>query len=101
MVLFFPWCFVCRDVVYKFNFGFGVLFNSEEKGVLDESDRFVTNPIGFASEFARNWSLPSHIVLFDSEEKLPTDFLIAHSFEEVHSEFVVSVTFCISKVFFF
>ncbi|PSS08222.1 GPI mannosyltransferase [Actinidia chinensis var. chinensis] len=55
---------------------------SEEKGVLDESDRFMMDPVSFASEFARNWSLPSHIVLFDSEEKLLTDFLIAHSFEE-------------------
>ncbi|KAL7193705.1 hypothetical protein ACSBR2_025343 [Camellia fascicularis] len=55
---------------------------SEEKGVLDESDRFVMDPVGFASEFAKNWSLPSHIVLFDSQEKLLRDFLTSHSFEE-------------------
>ncbi|KAL7224569.1 hypothetical protein ACSBR1_025938 [Camellia fascicularis] len=55
---------------------------SEEKGVLDESDRFVMDPVGFASEFAKNWSLPSHIVLFDSQEKLLRDFLTSHSFQE-------------------
>ncbi|GMP36251.1 hypothetical protein CsSME_00008442 [Camellia sinensis var. sinensis] len=55
---------------------------SEEKGVLDESDRFMMDPVGFASEFAKNWSLPSHIVLFDSQEKLLKDFLKSHSFQE-------------------
>lgn len=55
---------------------------SEEKGVLDESDRFMMDPVGFASEFAKNWSLPSHIVLFDSQEKLLKDFLTSHSFQE-------------------
>lgn len=55
---------------------------SEEKGVLDESDRFMMDPVGFASEFAKNWSLPSHIVLFDSQEKLLWDFLTSHSFQE-------------------
>ncbi|KAL6980644.1 Mannosyltransferase aptg1 [Sarracenia purpurea var. burkii] len=55
---------------------------SEEKGVIDESDRFMMDPAGFASEFARNWSLPSHIVLFDSQEKLLKDFLLTHSFQE-------------------
>lgn len=55
---------------------------SEEKGVLDESDRFMMDPVGFAAEFAKNWSLPSHIVLFDSQEKLLKDFLTSHSFQE-------------------
>ncbi|XP_052180481.1 mannosyltransferase APTG1 isoform X2 [Diospyros lotus] len=55
---------------------------SGEKGVLDESDRFMMDPVGFASEFAKNWSLPSHIVLFDSQEKLLEDFLASHSFQE-------------------
>ncbi|CAL5375059.1 unnamed protein product [Camellia sinensis] len=64
---------------------------SEEKGVLDESDRFMMDPVGFASEFAKNWSLPSHIVLFDSQEKLLKDFLTSHSFQEVH---------CIKEGFF-
>lgn len=45
----------------------------------------MIDPVGFASEFAKNWSLPSHIVLFDSEEKLLKDFLISHSFKEVHA----------------
>ncbi|KAH7860863.1 hypothetical protein Vadar_018888 [Vaccinium darrowii] len=55
---------------------------SEEKGVLDESDSFMMDPVGFAAEFAKNWSLPSHIVLFDSQEKLLKDFLASHSFQE-------------------
>ncbi|KAK7329863.1 hypothetical protein VNO77_24044 [Canavalia gladiata] len=42
---------------------------SEEKGVPDESDRFLMDPVPFVSEYAKNWSLPSHIVLFDSEEQ--------------------------------
>ncbi|CAB4292832.1 unnamed protein product [Prunus armeniaca] len=65
----------------------------EEKGIPDESDHFMIDPVGFASEFAKNWSLPSHIVLFDSEEKLLKDFLISHSFKEIkrffHAHFKV------------
>ena len=59
--------------------------NSEEKGIPDESDQFMMDPVGFASEFAKNWSLPSHIVLFDSEAKKLHDFLVSHSFTEVDS----------------
>lgn len=55
---------------------------SEVKGIPDESDRFIMDPIGFISEFAKNWSRPSHIVLFDNEETHVKDFLISHSFEE-------------------
>ncbi|XAR51226.1 Dolichyl-P-Man:Man(6)GlcNAc(2)-PP-dolichol alpha-1,2-mannosyltransferase [Bertholletia excelsa] len=55
---------------------------SEEEGVPDESDRFMMDPAGFASEFAKKWSLPSHIVLFESEEKQLRDFLISHAFQE-------------------
>ena len=62
------------------------MFNSEEKGILDESDRFMMDPVNFASEFAKNWSIPSHVVLFDSEERLLRDFLISHSFREVHAK---------------
>ncbi|KAA8522802.1 hypothetical protein F0562_009225 [Nyssa sinensis] len=60
---------------------------SEEKGMPDESDRFMMDPAGFASEFAKNWTLPSHIVLFDSEEKLLKDFLGLHSFQEIRRFF--------------
>ncbi|KAB2600234.1 GPI mannosyltransferase 3-like [Pyrus ussuriensis x Pyrus communis] len=66
---------------------------SEEKGILDESDQFMMDPVGFTSELARNWSLSSHIVLFDSEEKQLRDFLISHSFREIkrffHAHFKV------------
>lgn len=43
------------------------------------------DPVGFTSELAKNWSFPSHIVLFDSDEKQLRDFLISHSFTEVHA----------------
>ncbi|KAA8535457.1 hypothetical protein F0562_030460 [Nyssa sinensis] len=59
----------------------------EEEGSLDESDQFLMDPVGFASEFAKNWSLPSHIVLFDSQEKLLKDFLVLHSFHEIRRFF--------------
>ncbi|KAL0681051.1 hypothetical protein Bca4012_047898 [Brassica carinata] len=53
---------------------------SEEKGRFDESDRFMMDPLGFASELAGNWSEPpSHIVLFASEETKLRDFIIQHS----------------------
>lgn len=58
--------------------------NSEDRGIPDESDRFMMDPFGFASDYAKNWSVPSHIVLFDSEEKLLREFLISHSFKQVH-----------------
>lgn len=60
-----------------------IYLSSEEKGIPVESDRFLTNPLDFATEFAKNWTVPSHIVLFDSEERLLKDFLISHSFKEV------------------
>lgn len=53
------------------------------KGNLDESDRFMMDPVGFISEFAKNWSQPSHIILFNNEEKHLKHFLSSHSFEEV------------------
>ncbi|KAL1205964.1 Mannosyltransferase APTG1 [Cardamine amara subsp. amara] len=67
---------------------------SEEKGKLDESDRFLMNPLEFASELGRNWlEPPSHIVLFASEETKLGDFMIRHSFKEVkrffHAHFKV------------
>ncbi|XP_049359842.1 mannosyltransferase APTG1 isoform X2 [Solanum verrucosum] len=66
---------------------------SDEKGALDESDQFLVDPAGFATEFAKNWSIPSHIVLFDFQEKLLKDFLALHNFEEIkrffHAHFKV------------
>lgn len=54
----------------------------EEKGVMDESDRFMMNPVAFTKDFVKNWSMPSHIVLFDAQEKLLKDLLISLSFHE-------------------
>ncbi|XP_037492164.1 GPI mannosyltransferase 3 isoform X2 [Jatropha curcas] len=60
---------------------------SEEKGNPDESDRFMMDPVGFTSELAKNLSLPSHVVLFESEERHLKDFLISHSFKEIRRFF--------------
>ncbi|XP_031394344.1 GPI mannosyltransferase 3 isoform X2 [Punica granatum] len=66
---------------------------SEERSIPDESDGFMMDPSGFASELAKNWSLPSHIVLFDSEERKLQEFLSLHSFKEIkrffHANFKV------------
>ncbi|KAK6942377.1 GPI mannosyltransferase [Dillenia turbinata] len=66
---------------------------SEEKGVPDESDRFLADPVGFAFEMEKSWSTPSHIVLFESEETHLKEFLISRSFKEVkrffHAHFKV------------
>ena len=60
--------------------------NSEEKGKLDESDRFMMDPLGFVTELAGNWSEPpSHIVMFASEERKLRDFIIQHSFREART----------------
>ena len=45
----------------------------------------MMDPVGFAVDFTKNWSHPSHIVLFDSEEKQLRKFLVSHSFREVHA----------------
>ncbi|KAG4970058.1 hypothetical protein JHK85_036479 [Glycine max] len=55
---------------------------SEEKGVPDESDRFLMDPIPFVSEYAKNKSLPSHVVLFDSEEQKLKNLLISLDYKE-------------------
>ena len=49
----------------------------------DELDHFMMDHVGFVSEYTQNWPIPSHIVLFESEEKRLRDFLILHSFREV------------------
>lgn len=59
---------------------------SEEKGIPDESDHFMMDPVSFVT-LMTNGSLPSHVVLFDSEEKLLRDFLISHSFTEIRRFF--------------
>ncbi|KAK4479430.1 hypothetical protein RD792_014944 [Penstemon davidsonii] len=60
---------------------------SEDKGIMDESDQFLMNPVGFATEFARNWSFPSHIVLFDSQENILKEFLVLQHFHEIRRFF--------------
>ena len=59
------------------------MFSSEEKGVPDESDRFLMDPVSFVSEYAKNVSMASHIVLFDSEEQKLKNLLISFNYGEV------------------
>ncbi|XP_072968817.1 mannosyltransferase APTG1 [Typha angustifolia] len=66
---------------------------SDSKGILDESDRFMMNPVNFTNNILRNLSLPSHIVLFDAQDKHLHETLITHSFRQVkrffHAHFKV------------
>ncbi|XP_026405956.1 GPI mannosyltransferase 3-like isoform X1 [Papaver somniferum] len=66
---------------------------SESRETLDESDRFMIDPVGFLSDMVKGWAVPSHIVLFDSQEKQLKEFLISHSFIEIkrffHAHFKV------------
>ncbi|CAL9749899.1 unnamed protein product [Musa acuminata subsp. burmannicoides] len=66
---------------------------SDTKGILDESDRFMIDPLGFVMSMFTNSSLPSHIVLFSSEEKQLRELLISYSFDEIkrffHAHFKV------------
>lgn len=50
---------------------------------MDESDRFMSNPVGFVSTMLENSSLPSHLVMFESEEKHLRELLVSHSYKEV------------------
>ncbi|KAJ3693913.1 hypothetical protein LUZ60_009393 [Juncus effusus] len=66
---------------------------SESRSVPDESDQFMMNPFDFAKLMFTDLTLPSHIVLFDSEERHLKELLSEHSFVEVkrffHSHFKV------------
>ncbi|TVU44671.1 hypothetical protein EJB05_04119 [Eragrostis curvula] len=66
---------------------------SDNKGTLDESDRFLTSPSDFVGKVFKNLSSFSHIVLFESEERHVLDMLLQNSFVEVrrffHSHFKV------------
>lgn len=67
-------------------FLFWFLLTREEKGILDESYRFMKDPVAFTSEITKNGSLPSHVVLFGSEEILLRDLLKSYSFREVRAK---------------
>lgn len=59
------------------------MFSSEQKGVPDESDRFLMDPVSFVSEYAKNVSMASHIVLYDSEEQKLKNLLMSFNYREV------------------
>lgn len=50
---------------------------------MDESDRFMMDPSNFVSGMLRNKALPSHLVLFDTEERHLYELLESHSYKEV------------------
>lgn len=66
---------------------------SDNKGILDESDRFLMNPLDFVGEVFGNLSSFSHIVLFESEERHVLELLSRTSFQEArrffHSHFKI------------
>lgn len=61
------------------------MVTSDGKRTLDEAECFMTDLTSFASGFTINCSLPSRIVMFDPEERSLKEFLVSHSFREVHS----------------
>ncbi|KAK1265455.1 hypothetical protein QJS04_geneDACA011465 [Acorus gramineus] len=60
---------------------------SDEDGYMDESDRFMMDPVGFTSNLLSNGQLPSHIVLFDTEEKQLKELLNSLSYKEIQRFF--------------
>jgi GPI mannosyltransferase 3 len=58
-------------------------FYSKERGIIDESDQFMSNPAAFVKGVFSNSHLLnfSHIVLFESEEKHLRDLLSSHFVE--------------------
>ncbi|XP_020527633.1 GPI mannosyltransferase 3 isoform X1 [Amborella trichopoda] len=66
---------------------------SNEKGYVDESEQFASDPAGFASNLLRNLSSPSHVVLFDSHEMHLAPILSLHSYRLIkrlfHAHFKV------------
>lgn len=66
---------------------------SDNKGTLDESDRFLTSPSEFVGEVFGNLSSFSHIVLFESEERHVLHLLLRNSFLEVISHDGLGIIF--------
>ncbi|XP_049932426.1 mannosyltransferase APTG1 isoform X2 [Nymphaea colorata] len=60
---------------------------SAEEGYVDESDSFLLDPAKFTSLMALDWKQPSHILLFDSQERHLKDFLTSHSYKEIRRFF--------------
>ncbi|XP_020593825.1 GPI mannosyltransferase 3 [Phalaenopsis equestris] len=55
---------------------------NQAKGALDESDQFMANPSDFVSEIFRLTLLPSHIIVFESQERALREILSLFSFTE-------------------
>ena len=66
--------------------------------IMDESDRFIRDPSGFVSNMLENLPLPSHLVLFDSQELRLRDILALHGYTKVVykmplSDFMILICF--------
>ncbi|GJX13394.1 hypothetical protein Tco_0205152 [Tanacetum coccineum] len=70
---------------------------SEVKGIPDESDRFMMDPIGFVSKSTKKWSKASHIIVFESEENHLKEFLLSQSFEEFNEGSVHTIDSSVSN----
>lgn len=56
---------------------------SSTEQIMDESDYFIRDPSGFASNMLDNLPLPSHLVLFDAQEVQLRDILALHGYTKV------------------
>lgn len=60
--------------------------NSVEE-LIDESDRFMRDPVGFVLDMFSSLLLPSHIVLFDSQAVQLREVLALHGYVQVQRFF--------------
>jgi hypothetical protein len=66
-----------------------ICFYSKERGVIDESDQFMSNPTEFVKSLFSNSHLLnfSHLILFESEENHLRDLLSSHFVEVLFYKF--------------
>lgn len=67
------------------------LFRDAKESIV-ESDQFKMDPVGFVSIMVANWSLPSHVVVFDLEERKIRDLLHSHFFIEVNCYIFMTIS---------
>jgi len=65
---------------------------SDNKGTLDESDRFLASPSEFVGEVSGNLSTFSHIILFESKERHVFQLLVHNSILEVIRHCTLDIT---------
>ncbi|XP_057833988.2 mannosyltransferase APTG1 isoform X1 [Cryptomeria japonica] len=60
---------------------------SSTEQIMDESDCFIRDPLGFASNMLDSLPLPSHLVLFDAQEVQLRDILALHGYIKAQKYF--------------